>query len=74
VHRHDAQAVVYVLEGSIVMQVRGGDAVTLQPGQTFYEGPGDVHMVARNASDTVPARFLVFLVKDKAAPILTLTS
>ena len=71
VHTHDSQAVVYVLEGSIVMQVRGGAPVTLMPGQTFYEGPDDVHIVGRNASQTAPAKFLVFLVKDKGAPILT---
>jgi quercetin dioxygenase-like cupin family protein len=71
VHTHHAQALVYVLEGSIVMQVRGGAPVTLTPGQTFYEGPDDVHIVGRNASRTAPARFLVFLVKDKGAPILT---
>jgi quercetin dioxygenase-like cupin family protein len=71
VHTHHAQALVYVLEGSIVMQVRGGAPVTLAPGQTFYEGPDDVHIVGRNASDSAPARFLVFLVKDKGAPILT---
>ena len=71
VHTHDAQAVVYVLEGSIVMQVRGGHPVTLLPGQTFYEGPDDVHIVGRNASRTAPAKFLVFLVKAKNAPILT---
>jgi quercetin dioxygenase-like cupin family protein len=71
VHMHHAQALVYVLEGSIVMQVRGGAAVTLTPGQTFYEGPDDVHVVGRNASRTAPAKFVVFLVKDKGAPILT---
>ena len=71
VHTHHAQALVYVLEGSIVMQVRGGAPVTLTPGQTFYEGPDDVHIVGRNASQTAPAKFLVFLVKDKGAPILT---
>ena len=70
VHTHHANAVVYVLEGSIVMQVRGGAPVTLTPGQTFYEGPDDIHIVGRTASDTAPARFLVFLVKDKGAPIL----
>ena len=70
VHTHHAQALVYVLEGSIVMQVRGGTPVTLVPGQTFYEGPDDVHVVGRNASQTAPAKFLVFLVKDKDAPIL----
>ena len=70
VHTHHAQALVYVLEGSIVMQVRGGAPVTLTPGQTFYEGPDDVHIVGRNASQNVPAKFLVFLVKDKGAPIL----
>jgi quercetin dioxygenase-like cupin family protein len=70
VHTHHAQALVYVLEGTIVMQVRGGTPVTLVPGQTFYEGPDDVHVIGRNASQTAPARFLVFLVKDKDAPIL----
>ena len=70
VHRHHAQAMVYVLEGSVVMQVEGKDPVTLMPGQTFYEGPDDVHVVARNASQTEPAKFLVFFVKDKGAPIL----
>ena len=64
VHRHDAHAFVYVLEGSIVMQVEGGAEVTLMPGQTFYEGPADVHIVGRNASDTKPAKFLVLLVKN----------
>jgi quercetin dioxygenase-like cupin family protein len=70
VHRHDAQAFVYVLEGSIVMQVKGGKEVTLTPGQSFYEGPEDVHVVGRNASKTARAKFLVVLVKKKGAPIL----
>jgi quercetin dioxygenase-like cupin family protein len=70
VHRHNAHAFVYVLEGSIVMQVKGGKQVTLTPGQTFYEGPGDVHVVGRNASTTKPARFLVLLLKEKGAPVL----
>lgn len=70
VHRHDAHGLVYVLEGSIVMQVQGGPPVTLQPGQTFYEGPQDVHVVGRNASKTKPAKFLVTLIKNKGAPIL----
>ena len=73
IHRHNAHAFVYVLEGSVVMQVRGGKQVTLTPGQTFYEGPDDVHVVSRNASDTKPAKFVVFLVKDKGAPILVPT-
>ena len=71
VHTHHAQALVYVLEGTIMMQVRGGAPVTLAPGQTFYEAPDDVHLVGRNASQTEPAKFLVFLVKDKGAPLLT---
>ena len=71
VHAHHAQALVYVLEGSIVMQVKGGAPVTLTPGQTFYEGPDDVHLVSRNASDTARAKYVVFLVKDKGAPILS---
>ena len=70
VHTHQAQAMLYILEGSIVMQVKGGASVTLVPGQTFYEGPDDVHIVGRNASPTRPATFVVFLVKDKGAPIL----
>ena len=70
IHRHNAHAFVYVLEGSIVMQVKGGEQVTLTPGQTFYEGPDDVHVVGRNASSTEPAKFLVFLIKDKGAPAL----
>jgi quercetin dioxygenase-like cupin family protein len=70
IHRHNAHAFVYVLEGSIVMQVRGGKEMTLTPGQTFYEGPHDVHVVGRNANKTKPAKFVVFLVKNKGAPIL----
>ena len=71
VHRHDAHAFIYVLEGSIVMQVRGGEEVTLTPGQTFYEGTGDVHTVGRNASRTEPAKFLVLLLKSKGVePVL----
>ena len=68
IHLHNANAFVYVLEGSIVMQVKGGEPVTLQPGQTFFEGPDDVHVVGRNASSTKPAKFLVFLLKDKGSP------
>jgi quercetin dioxygenase-like cupin family protein len=73
IHRHNAHAFVYVLEGTIVMQVRGGKEVTLTPGQTFYEGPDDVHVVGRNASKTKPAKFVVFFVKDKGAPVLVPT-
>ena len=69
-HRHNAHGFIYVLEGSIVMQVKGGQEVTLTPGQSFYEGPDDVHVVGRNASPTEPAKFIVFLVKDKGAPVL----
>jgi quercetin dioxygenase-like cupin family protein len=68
IHRHNAHAFVYVLEGSVVMQVKGGKEVTLGPGQTFYESPQDVHTVSRNASTTNPAKFLVFFVKQKGAP------
>ena len=70
IHRHNAHAFVYVLEGSIVMQVRGGKEVTLTPGQTFYEGPDDVHVVGRNASKIKPAKFVLLMVKDKGAPVL----
>ena len=69
IHRHNAYAFVYVLEGSVVMQVRGGKEVTLTPGQTFYEGPDDVHVVGRNAGKSKPAKFVVFFVKDKNSPI-----
>jgi quercetin dioxygenase-like cupin family protein len=70
VHRHNAHAFLYVLQGTIVMQVKGGKEVTLKPGDTFYEGPDDLHTVGRNASTTEPAKFVVFFVKDKGAPLL----
>src|SRR5947207_450116 len=70
IHRHNAHAFVYVLEGSVVMQVKDGKEITLTPDQTFYEGPNDIHTVGRNASSTKPAKFIVFLVKDKGAPVL----
>ena len=70
IHRHNAHGFIYVLEGSIVMQVRGGKEVTVTPGQTFYEGPDDVHVVGRNASKTKPAKFVVVFVKDKGAPVV----
>lgn len=68
-HRHNAQVFVYVLEGAVKMQVEGGPLVTLGPGETFYEGPGDIHTVSANASATKPARILVFIVKDSGAPV-----
>jgi quercetin dioxygenase-like cupin family protein len=70
IHRHNAHAFLYVLEGSVVMQVKGGKEITLTPGQSFYEGPNDIHTVGRNASSTKPAKFIVVLVKDKGAPVL----
>lgn len=70
IHRHNAHVFVYVLEGAVVMQVRGGQEVRLTPGQTFYESPNDVHVVGRNASATEPAKFLAFFVKDTGAPAL----
>jgi quercetin dioxygenase-like cupin family protein len=70
VHRHNAHAFVYVLEGSVVMQLKGREPVTLTPGQTFYEGPDDVHVVGRSASSTKPAKLLVVLVKNKGAPVV----
>src|SRR5438874_10112284 len=70
IHSHNAYGFIYVLEGSIVMQVRGGKETTVTPGQTFYEGPDDVHVVGRNASQTKPAKFVVFFVKEKGAPVL----
>ena len=73
IHRHNAHGFIYVLEGSVVMQVRGGKEVTLTPGQTYYEGPEDVHVVGRNASQTKPAKMVVFFVKDKGAPVLVPT-
>jgi quercetin dioxygenase-like cupin family protein len=68
-HRHDAQVLVYVLEGDVIMQVAGSPAVTLHRGQTFYESPSDVHVVSANASKTAPAKILVFIVKEKNAPV-----
>jgi quercetin dioxygenase-like cupin family protein len=73
IHRHNAHGFIYVLEGTVVMQVRGGKEVTLTKGETFYEGPDDVHVVGRNASTTQPAKMVVFLVKDKGAPVLVPT-
>lgn len=71
VHRHGASAFIYVLEGSVIMQMKGGEKVTLLPGDTFYEAPDGIHLVGKNASDTKPAKFLVFLIKEKGAPIFT---
>ena len=71
VHRHNAQVSLYVLEGSVVMQVKGGKEITLTPGQSFYESPTDIHVVSRNASGSKPAKFLVFLIKNKNAPLVT---
>jgi quercetin dioxygenase-like cupin family protein len=70
VHRHDAHGFIYVVEGSVVMQVKGGKEVTLKPGQTFYEDPDDIHVVGRNASKTRPAKFVVFLLKGEGSPAL----
>jgi quercetin dioxygenase-like cupin family protein len=70
IHKHDANAFVYVLEGSIVMQIKGEKEVTLSPGETFYEGPSDIHLVSRNASKTKPAKFIVVLLKKKDAPVV----
>ena len=70
VHRHNAQVFVYVLEGSVEMQVRGQKELTLGPGQSFYENPNDIHVVSRNASQTKPAKFLVFLINKKGAPLV----
>jgi quercetin dioxygenase-like cupin family protein len=70
VHRHNASVFVYVLEGSVVMQARGGKEVTLSKGETFFESPEDIHVVGRNASQTAPAKFLAFFVKDKGAPVV----
>jgi quercetin dioxygenase-like cupin family protein len=70
VHRHNAHGFIYVLEGSVVMQVKGGKPVTLTAGQTFYEGPDDIHVVGRSASSTKPAKLLVLLLKNKGAPVL----
>jgi quercetin dioxygenase-like cupin family protein len=72
VHRHNAQVSVYVLDGSVVMQVKGGKEITLRPGQSFYEGPNDIHVVSRNASSTKSAKFLVFLIHKKGAPLVIL--
>lgn len=70
IHRHNAHAFVYVLEGAVVMQLKGGKEITLTPGQTFYEGPDDIHVIGRNPSTTKPAKFVVLLLKNKDAPVL----
>jgi quercetin dioxygenase-like cupin family protein len=68
-HRHDANVFVYMLQGTLTMQVKGGPVVTLHPGETYYESPGDIHTMTQNASKTEPAKFLVFVVKEKGAPV-----
>lgn len=68
-HRHNAHTFVYVLEGTVEMQVAGGELKKLTAGQTFYETPNDIHSVSRNASETEPAKILVFFIKKKDAPI-----
>jgi quercetin dioxygenase-like cupin family protein len=68
-HRHNGQVFVYVLSGTMVMQVKGSPPVTVGPGQTFYEDPNDIHAMSRNASDKEPAKFLVFMIMDKGAPV-----
>jgi quercetin dioxygenase-like cupin family protein len=70
-HRHDAHVFVYVIQGSVVMQVKGGPELTLKAGETFYENPDDVHVVSRNASATEPAKFIAFFVKSKGAPVVS---
>ena len=70
VHRHNAHAFIYVLEGSVVMQLKGGKPVTVAAGETFYEGPDDIHTVGRSASSSKPAKLLVLLVKNKGAPVV----
>jgi quercetin dioxygenase-like cupin family protein len=70
IHRHNAHSFIYVLEGSVVMQVRGGEQVTVNAGQSFYEAPADVHVVGRNASKSKTARLVVFLIKDSGTPIV----
>lgn len=71
IHRHDAHAFVYVLEGTIRMQLKGQPEKTLKAGEVYYEGPTDIHIVGRNASDTEPAKFVVVLIKNQGAPVLT---
>jgi quercetin dioxygenase-like cupin family protein len=68
-HRHNAHTFVYVLEGAIVMQAAGGEALKLGPGQTFYESPDVIHLVSKNTSDSQPAKFLVFFVKGQGGPV-----
>ena len=70
IHRHNAHVFVYVLEGSVVMQVKGGKEITLTPGQSLYEGPDGIHVVSRNASNANPAKFVVFFVKNKCTPVV----
>jgi quercetin dioxygenase-like cupin family protein len=70
VHRHNGQVFVYMLSGKMIMQVMGSPAVTIGPGQTFYESPDDIHTMSKNASKKHPARFLVFMIVDKGAPVV----
>src|SRR5438132_7010248 len=71
-HRHNAHVFLHVLEGQLIVQLKGGQPVTLNPGDTYYEAPDDIHMVSRNPSDKVPARALIFMVKKVGVPSTTL--
>ena len=68
VHRHNCDLFVYVLEGSVVTQLKGGSPQTVNTGGVFYESPTDIHIVSRNASETQPAKLAVFYVKAKGTP------
>ena len=70
-HRHNAHVFVYVVDGQVNMQVKGGDLVTLSPGEMFYETPVDIHAVSQNASSTEPAKFLVHIIKTIGAQVST---
>jgi quercetin dioxygenase-like cupin family protein len=62
VHRHPAGAYVYVINGSVMFGLGGREPVVLKAGDAFYEPPGALHSVSRNASEEVPASFIAFFV------------
>jgi len=69
--KHPGFTLVYVVQGTIVAKVSGGEERTLTAGQMFFEQPGSVHEVSRNASQTQPARLLALIFAKKGLPKTT---
>jgi quercetin dioxygenase-like cupin family protein len=70
-HRHDAHVFLHILSGQLNAQVKGGELTVLNPGDTYYESPNDIHIVSRNPSSTTPAKAILFMVHNKGAALST---